>query len=266
MYARQCSSTIVLGKLMTTVVVGLALSLGLPAYEYLGNQSAQADTLWSESFETNGQCPSASCRYTASSPFNDKQNNAYWDRGRNNNFNLLLDYVDPDGMRFWAAEAVDSDEGDSNATQTIDFNPINISPYTDLTVSALFATTQEFFVGGGFPWNQNNGEGVQVQYQIDGGGFQNGVWFKSNGTGQMEAYLALDTNFDGVGDTPTLTTTFTGNGLASSFANAARIAKHFDMAMAIRFRLMFDHFSFLQAGMEHGSRIAHLDVPETVVK
>ena len=70
MYARQCSLTVVLGKPMRTVAVGLALSLGLPAHEYLGNQIVQADTLWSESFETDGQCPSASCRYTASPPFN----------------------------------------------------------------------------------------------------------------------------------------------------------------------------------------------------
>ena len=99
MHVRPCSSTVVLDKLMRTVAVVLALSFGLSAHEYLGNQSAQADTVWSESFETSGQCPSTSCRYTASPPFNDKQNNAYWDRGRNNSFDLLLNYVDPDGMR-----------------------------------------------------------------------------------------------------------------------------------------------------------------------
>ncbi|MHC4113654.1 MAG: L-type lectin family protein, partial [Planctomycetota bacterium] len=41
-------------------------------------------------------------------------------------------------------------------------------------------------------------------YQVNGGGFQNGVWFTAN----ANAHLALDTNFDGAGDGAELTASF----------------------------------------------------------
>ena len=62
----------------------------------------RADLVFNESFETDGQ----GTRYTASTPFN-KQGN-YWDRGRISDFDTLVEYTNPDGSYFWAAEDVDA--------------------------------------------------------------------------------------------------------------------------------------------------------------
>ena len=204
-------------KYVNCTAIGFGLTVFLSLNGFLGAPCARAAVIWSESFESNGQCPGPNCRYTSSPTFNENKI-AYWDRGRSNNFDTLLPYVGPDGTRFWAAERTDSDAGNSNVTQSIDFNPIDISNHSGLQFTGMFAATQEYFVDGGFPWNRLSGQGVEVIFQVDGGGYQNGVWFKSNGNAppgsptSPEGYLNLDLDFDGVGDSPRLTDTFTAFG------------------------------------------------------
>jgi hypothetical protein len=146
--------------------------------------------LLNESFETNEQ----GVRYTASQPFNVGAD-GYWDRGTNADFDTLIPYVSPEGAFFWAAEDTDEAPGNGNPIQTLEFTGINIAGHTDLEFSGLFAATQQF-LGNGFPYNAGQGEHIKVLYQVNEGGFQNGVWF----TADANAHLALDTNFDGTGD------------------------------------------------------------------
>ena len=49
---------------------------------------------------------------------------------------------------------------------------------------------------------------LHIYYQIDGGGFQNLVWFENDGGGNDRVPM-LDTDFDGTGDGPVLTDAFT---------------------------------------------------------
>ncbi|MHC4315542.1 MAG: hypothetical protein ACYSW3_24120, partial [Planctomycetota bacterium] len=148
------------------------------------------DKLLNERFETDGQ----GVRYTASQPFNAGAD-GYWDRGRNADFDTLTPYVSGHGVFFWAAEDTDEAAGNGNPIQTLEFTGINIAGHYKLDFIGLFAATQQF-LGNGFPYNAGQGEHIKVLYQVNGGGFQNGVWFTAN----ANAHLALDTNFDGTGD------------------------------------------------------------------
>lgn len=146
--------------------------------------------LLNESFETDGQ----GVRYTASPPFNAGAD-GHWDRGTNADFDTLIPYLSGDGAFFWAVEDTDEAPGNGNPIQMLEFTGINIAGHTELEFNGLFAATQQF-LGNGFPYNAGQGEHVKVLYQVNGGGFQNGLWFTAN----VNSHLALDTNFDGAGD------------------------------------------------------------------
>ena len=155
-------------------------------------------TLLNESFETDGQ----GVRYMASPPFNVGVD-GHWDRGTNADFNTLIPYLSGEGTFFWAAEDTDEAPGNGNPVQILEFTGINIAGHTNLAFNGLFAATQQF-LGNGFPYNSGQGEHVKVLYQVNGGGFQNGVWFTAN----ANSHLALDTNFDGAGDGDELVDSF----------------------------------------------------------
>ena len=161
---------------------------------------AQAVVFFTESFETDGQ----GSRYTASFPFNDGSND-YWNRGGNANFATQLSYLGSDGSSFWAAEDTNATDGNGNQVQTLEITGINIAGHTSLSFSGLFAATQNSFPPG-FPFGSGN-EHVKVLYQVDSGGFQNGVWFSV-----IANRLAQDTNFDGTGDGTELVNTFASFG------------------------------------------------------
>ena len=136
----------------------LSLGIGV-AFGVLGLASmVQADVIFSESFQTDGQ----GSRYTASQPFNVKQssNGAYWDRGGNEDFNTLVPYTNPHGSFFWAAESVDwtspGPGGNGNEVQTLDFGPFNTEGFTDLKFIGLFASTATS-LGAGFPFDPGQG-------------------------------------------------------------------------------------------------------------
>jgi hypothetical protein len=130
----------------------------------------------------------------ASPPFNVGAD-GHWDRGTNADFNTLIPYISPEGAFFWAAEDTDETPGNGNPVQIMEFTGINIAGHTKLEFNGLFAATQQF-LGNGFPYNSGHGEHIKVLYEVNGGGFQNGIWFTAN----ANSHLAMDTDFDGSGD------------------------------------------------------------------
>jgi hypothetical protein len=195
----------------------LTLRMGISCGFLVFVPAVQADVIFSESFETDGQ----GTRYTASQPFNVMQssNGAYWDRGEVGDFNTLLPYANPDGTFFWAAESVDWENpgpgGNGNEVQTIDFGPFNIGGFTDLQFSGLFASTANDYFEPGFPFDQ--GHGIRVKYSVDSGPFTDGLCFAPVDWSALRN-LGHDTNCDGDGNGAVLTADFTGANNPFTFA------------------------------------------------
>ena len=162
------------------------------------------DQVFKESFETDGQ----GSRYTASQPFNDQATDI-WDRGTHTALTgVAKDYVNANGSYYWAARDTNAPEGNGNTVQTLEINNIDISSREELRVSGLFGAGASAF--GGFPRDDR----ILVQYRVDGGTYQNGLRFSPRGIGGP---LALDTNFDGIGDGAELTADFNAAGSPFTF-------------------------------------------------
>ncbi|MEL7314883.1 MAG: ExeM/NucH family extracellular endonuclease [Cyanobacteria bacterium J06559_3] len=156
-----------------------------------------ADTIFQESFETDGN----GTRYTTSvAEFTDGFADFFT---RTDGSNVTSSYVvsNPDGSFHFAAQDIDG-EG-ASSTQTLSFFGIDITDFTNLSFSALFA--EDDASDGNEDWDTP--DNVLVQYQIDGGGFQNLLAFENDGSTFNSAPLQ-DTDFDGTGDGSTLTSTF----------------------------------------------------------
>ncbi|PHR10822.1 MAG: hypothetical protein COA40_13300 [Aequorivita sp.] len=86
---------------------------------------------------------------------------------------------------------------------TVDWTGIDIDGFTDLTYSGEFA---EFFDS---PGDIDDADYILVQYQIDGGGYQNLIAFEgadfTGGGGTANGNFREDTDFDGEGDGNVLT-------------------------------------------------------------
>tara|TARA_B100000949_G_scaffold134344_1_gene118295 strand:- start:30 stop:1427 length:1398 start_codon:yes stop_codon:yes gene_type:complete len=86
---------------------------------------------------------------------------------------------------------------------TVDWTGIDIDGFTDLTYSGEFA---EFFDS---PGDIDDADYILVQYQIDGGGYQNLIAFEgadfTGGGGTANGNFREDTDFDGEGDGTVLT-------------------------------------------------------------
>lgn len=159
--------------------------------------------IFSESFETDGQ----GTRYTASQPFNKKNNDDAWDRGEVNDFSSLVPHVNPDGTFFWYAEDVNAENpgGNGNDVQTIDFATINIASFINLVFSGQFASTANEFFGPGFPFHEPD-DGIKVRYSIDSGPYQDGLCFARDSNSNMQ----LDIGCDGSGEGGLLTANLAG--------------------------------------------------------
>lgn len=102
---------------------------------------------------------------------------------------------------YFVAEDVDGLGGSSPATLSFS---ADITNYTDLGFSMSAAEDDQYFlyVFQYEAWDEDSY--VHVDYQIDGGGYQNLLWFESDGTSAP----MVDTNFDGIGDGTMVTSTF----------------------------------------------------------
>jgi hypothetical protein len=176
-------------SLVKSLIVSLLLIAGW-------NLKAQ-DTLLFEDFETNGQ----GSRYTASQPFNDGTSD-HWNRTDGSDIsNTSGAYSNFNGTFFWAAEDTDdtgTNGGNGNDEQTLEITGIVITGYTNLQFSGLFGAGNESAAGSSA---YDAADYIRVEYQIDGGGYQNLIWFSYlNGGDASNEPLGLDADFDGNAD------------------------------------------------------------------
>ncbi|MEM6596801.1 MAG: ExeM/NucH family extracellular endonuclease [Cyanobacteria bacterium P01_C01_bin.69] len=161
-------------------------------------------TIFSESFETDG----SGTRYiTSTNEFSDGSSD-FFTRTDNSNITGAYSVTGADGSFYFAAQDIDGEVTDSQ--QTLTFSGIGISGFSNLGFSALFA--EDDSSDGNEDWDAAN-DFVRVEYAIDGGVFQNLLAFENDGTTFNTAPLQ-DIDFDGVGDGPEVTDTF------STFSNA----------------------------------------------
>ena len=168
----------------------------------ISSVSAQS-TLWSESFETDGN----GSRYTATE-FSDGSGDFFT---RTDGGNIIGSYAvtGSDSSFFFAAMDTDG-EPQGGDIVTLTFNPINISGYSSLEFSGLFAEDDD---GSNQDWDAN--ALVFVEANIDGAGWVKILQFATGSPGFNQEPLQ-DTDLDGTGDGPALTSTF-----ASFSANIA---------------------------------------------
>ncbi len=169
---------------LTGVVLALAAA----------STQTQAVEAWSESFETDGD----GVRYTASIQFNDGVNDHFQRTDGSDISNVTGPYTSMDGTFFWAAEDVNDNGGNGLSPQTIDFTGINIAGLNNLVFSGLFGAGNENLPGNS---HYDAADFVRVSYQIDGGGYTDGLCFGYENHGDVfNEPFGLDADCDGEAD------------------------------------------------------------------
>ncbi len=158
----------------------------------------------SESFETDGN----GTRYTTSTQEFTDGTADFFTRTDGSDITGTYEVTGADGSFFFGAQDLDGEGADPEQTLTI--SGIDISGFTNLSFSGLFA--EDDSSDGNEDWD-NGGSGddnfALVEYQIDGGGFQTLIAIESLAAqGDFNGAPAVDTNADGTGDTPEITDTF----------------------------------------------------------
>ena len=155
--------------------------------------------IFTESFETDGN----GTRYTTSIPeFSDGAFD-FFTRTDGSNIGGAYQVTNGDGSFFFAAQDLDGEGAASE--QTLSFSGIDISGFTNLNFSALFAEDDD---GNNQDWDDP--DFVRVEYQIDGGGFENLFAIAELDDGDaFNQEPGVDTDFDGVADGSAITSTFT---------------------------------------------------------
>ena len=195
--------------------------------------SVRPTVLLLESFETDGQ----GSRYLASQPFSYRAEGvaAIWNRSDGIlHQNVSQPYFGHQGQYYWAAENVDhSDQGGNGAAeQQLDITGIDISEFTGLTFSGLFAADGDS--SGSTPGGTrfDSTDYIRVQIQIDDNGFQDIIRFEASEESLDGAQaLLLDTDFDGVGDGTPLDSgfqQFSASGISDGDILDLRILVHMD--------------------------------------
>ncbi|WP_394749669.1 ExeM/NucH family extracellular endonuclease [Spongiimicrobium salis] len=158
--------------------------------------------LLGESFETDGN----GTRYTTSIPEFSDGFGDFFTRTDGSNIGAFYEVFGADGNFYFVAQDIDG-EG-SAAQQTLTFSGIDISNFENLNFSALFAEDDD---AANQDWDDS--DFLRVEYQIDGGGFQNLLAIEEidNGTA-FNQEPGIDTDFDGVADGAAITSTFTAFG------------------------------------------------------
>ena len=158
--------------------------------------SVQAIDIITESFETDGN----GTRYTASIEFNDTANDHFQRTDGSDIANVSGPYSGIDGTFFWAAEDVDDPQGNGLVEQNVTFTGIDITGFSNLAFSGLFAAGSELPPGGS---DYDSTDYIRVQYQVDGGGFQNGMCFgfeRMTAGDNSNEPIGLDADCDGESD------------------------------------------------------------------
>ncbi len=160
--------------------------------------SANAATLLFEDFED------ATVTYTTSTPEFTDGFGDFFTRTDGSNIGAFVNYNNIQGSSYFAAMDINGEGASSQ--QTISFLGVNIAGQTDLSFSAYFAEDDD---GSNEDWDLS--DFAHIDYQIDGNGYQNLIWFENDGVGTGSGFNSAplqDTNFDGTGDGVELTDTF----------------------------------------------------------
>jgi uncharacterized repeat protein (TIGR01451 family) len=178
----------------TIILTALFLFLG---FAFL-KPAAAAPPVFVEDFETDGN----GTRYTASAECTDGLGD-YFTRTDGTDIGTFVEYFSPNNSYYWAAMDTDADaECNFSATQTITWTNVNISGYSDLVFSGLFAEDDD---GTNQDWDEN--DYVHIEVNIDGAGWQKVLAFENDGSQYNSAPLQ-DTDLDGTGDGTEVTSTF----------------------------------------------------------
>lgn len=157
--------------------------------------SIQAAEVWSESFEDDGQ----GVRYTSTPEFTDGGGD-YWLRTDGAGLPISAGaYSGYDGTYFWAAEDVDGEGGTDEPELNV--TGIDISGAASLSFSGLFAAGHE---GGPGASKYDSTDYMKVQYQIDSGGYVDGICFSyepgTDGGPTTNEPIGLDADCNGESD------------------------------------------------------------------
>lgn len=158
--------------------------------------SAEADILLHEDFED------ATVSYTTSVPEFTDGSGDFFIRTDGSDHGSFVNYNNVQGSSYFAG--MDLNGEGATLPLYMEFTGINITGYTDINFSGLFAEDDD---SDDEDWDLP--DYVHIEYQIDNGGYQNLLWFESIPDGdQYNAVPAVDTDFDGNGDGTILTDTF----------------------------------------------------------
>ena len=140
--------------------------------------------------------------YTTSVPeFSDGYGDFWFNTSSSLTYGTFVEYNGADGGHF---AGMDLDGEGATLPLVMDFAGIDISGYADLQFSIDLAEDDD---GTNEDWDL--ADYVHIQYQIDGGGFQDLIWIESIPDGDAyNSVPALDNNFDGDGDGTVITDTF----------------------------------------------------------
>lgn len=170
----------------------LLLLMSLP----LGIQAQT--TFFTEGFESNGN----GSRYTTSvAEFSDGSTDFFFRTDGSTNISGTYDVFNPEGSFFFAGQDIDAEGGPSSVTLMI--TGVDISTYTGLFFTVALA--EDDASDGNEDWDGS--DLFHIDYQIDGGGYQDLLHVESSTTG-FNGAPRVDTDFDGVGDGTELTPLF----------------------------------------------------------
>lgn len=160
----------------------------------LAQSNANAVDLLLEDFEDS------SVNYTTSIPEFTDGSGDFWIRTDGSDHGSFVSYTGTDGNFYFAGMDLDGEGATLPLIQT--FSGINIAGFENLQFSALVAEDDD---GSNQDWDAS--DFVHIDYQIDGGGFQNLLWFENDGE-TFNTAPQVDTDFDGTGDGTVVTDTF----------------------------------------------------------
>lgn len=152
--------------------------------------------IYREDFETDGN----GTRYSTSAPEFSDGFGDFFTQTDGSNIGTFYSVTGAEGTGWFAVMDTDG-EAPFATTLTLSIDGIDISGYSDLTISGLFAEDDD---GTNQDWDANTL--VYVEAQIDGGGYFKVLQFASQGATNTEP--GLDTDFDGIADGAALTDSF----------------------------------------------------------
>ncbi|SMX44716.1 ExeM/NucH family extracellular endonuclease [Actibacterium lipolyticum] len=152
--------------------------------------------IFREDFETDGN----GTRYVTSVPEFTDGSGDFFTRTDGTNIGSFYSVTGQSGASYFAVMDTDG-EPPFATTVTVSINDIDISGYTDIQISGLFAEDDD---GTNQDWDADSL--VYIEAQIDGGGYFKVLQFASGGITNSEP--GLDTDFDGIADGPMLTDSF----------------------------------------------------------